>query len=79
MCTSINILVEAITYYVAFVFVSVRRSDTWCKGEAAESEGSCAHANQGDAYYNEEDSLWWRIENVGSLPDAHPQAPHWLA
>jgi len=55
---------------------SVCWSDTWCKGKAAESERTSAHANQSAAYYNEEDSVWWRVKNMGSVPDAHPQASY---
>jgi len=66
-------------YFVSYVLCSVCWSDTWCKGKAAEGERTRAHANQSAAYYNQEDSVWRRVENMGPLPDAHSQASYWPA
>lgn len=31
------------------------------------------------AHYNQKDSVRWRIQNLGSLPNEDPQAPDWPA
>jgi len=84
VCSSVSGLWELTVISIQYsqlmaVCYSVCRSYTWCKGKAAEGEGPSSHANQSAAHYNEEDSLWWRVEDMGSLPDAHSQASYWPA
>ena len=70
--------VAASQIYIDFVcvdvFCSLCWSDSWCKREATEGEGARAYANQGAAHYDQEDTLWRGFQDVGSFPDAYPQA-----
>ncbi len=77
-----TMLVQSTTLWIAVLtsltvlYFSMRWPDQRREGEVSEGEGACAHADQDPSDHDSQNSLRRGFQDVGSLPDAHPQASH---
>ncbi|XP_021567347.1 40S ribosomal protein S20 isoform X2 [Carlito syrichta] len=57
----------------------VRGPDQRREGKESQSERTRSHAYQDFENHHQENALWRRFQDLGSLPDENPQAAHRLA
>lgn len=56
---------------------SVYWSDQWSEEAEAAGERADADADQDPPHHHSQDSLWWRVQDLGQVPDESPQEGDW--